>query len=337
MKMSTPATRSVATPKSSCANARPARDAASKSSTCCRAHSRSIRRSDFAKVDELAAELQSALEPPTEEQLALAADSTAAEQKPRSKPTPSRSRRHAGRQDHAAARDGPQDAAAHEAVAARPRRCGSAAEPRRSPMRAADALPAAAALRPGPPRARRRPHAADVLRAPASRPGCRSAPPHSNAPGAPARTYGCAAADRRSPRAVRDDRQRHDAISGACTAPRSASRWCPGPTGNRVVHVKGLTCFVAMLGGRPSPAVHVDRSSDVALVTPRAQEIGHLRIAQGAPGRATNRVSGGERSWSASESRTVLTRSCSTSVPDLTLISCTLGAVRCPSPGDAGS
>lgn len=58
----------------------------------------------------------------------------------------------------------------------------------------------------------------------------------------------------------------------------------PGPTGNRVVHVKGLTCFVALLGGRPSPAVHVDRSSDVALVTPRAQEIGHLRIAQGAPG-----------------------------------------------------
>jgi serine/threonine-protein kinase len=58
----------------------------------------------------------------------------------------------------------------------------------------------------------------------------------------------------------------------------------PGPTGNRVVHVKGLSCFVALLGGRPSPAVHVDRSSDVALVTPRAQEIGHLRIAQGAPG-----------------------------------------------------
>jgi eukaryotic-like serine/threonine-protein kinase len=58
----------------------------------------------------------------------------------------------------------------------------------------------------------------------------------------------------------------------------------PGPTGQRVVHVKGLSCFVAILGGRPSPAVHVDRSSDVALVTPRAQEIGHLRIAQGQPG-----------------------------------------------------
>jgi len=55
----------------------------------------------------------------------------------------------------------------------------------------------------------------------------------------------------------------------------------PGPTGGTVVHLKGLTCFVAHLGGRPSPAVHLDRSADVALVTPRAQEIAHLRVAQG--------------------------------------------------------
>jgi len=58
----------------------------------------------------------------------------------------------------------------------------------------------------------------------------------------------------------------------------------PGPTGQRLVHVKGMTCFVALLGGRPSPAVHVDRTTDIALVTPRAQEIGHLRISQGTPG-----------------------------------------------------
>jgi serine/threonine-protein kinase len=64
----------------------------------------------------------------------------------------------------------------------------------------------------------------------------------------------------------------------------------PGPTGQRVVHVKGLTCFVALLGGRPSPAVNVDRASDVALVTPRAQEIGHLRIAQAALGAAGESV-----------------------------------------------
>ena len=63
----------------------------------------------------------------------------------------------------------------------------------------------------------------------------------------------------------------------------------PGPTGQRVVHLKGLTCFVAHLGGRPSPAVTIDRSSDVALVTPRAQEIGHLRVLQGmaGPGQST--------------------------------------------------
>jgi serine/threonine-protein kinase len=56
----------------------------------------------------------------------------------------------------------------------------------------------------------------------------------------------------------------------------------PGPNG-RVVHLKGLTCFVAPLGGRPSPAVTLERSSDIALVTPRAQEIGHVRVAQGSP------------------------------------------------------
>jgi serine/threonine-protein kinase len=56
----------------------------------------------------------------------------------------------------------------------------------------------------------------------------------------------------------------------------------PGPGGQRVVHVKGLTCFIAYLGGRPSPAVSLNKSSDLALVTPRAQEIGHLRVVQGA-------------------------------------------------------
>lgn len=76
----------------------------------------------------------------------------------------------------------------------------------------------------------------------------------------------------------------------------------PGPTGQRVVHVKGLTCFVAILGGRPSPAVHVDRSTDVALVTPRAQEIGHLRIAQGTPAQGGHHFQvGGEAVAVASE------------------------------------
>ena len=57
-----------------------------------------------------------------------------------------------------------------------------------------------------------------------------------------------------------------------------------GPTGGRVIHLKGLTCFVAPLGGRPSPAVQVDQSSDIALVTPRAQDIGHIRVTTGTAG-----------------------------------------------------
>jgi serine/threonine-protein kinase len=57
-----------------------------------------------------------------------------------------------------------------------------------------------------------------------------------------------------------------------------------GPGGARVLHLKGLTCFVAHLGGRPSPAVQLDRASDIALVTPRAQEIGHIRVATGTQG-----------------------------------------------------
>jgi serine/threonine-protein kinase len=58
-----------------------------------------------------------------------------------------------------------------------------------------------------------------------------------------------------------------------------------GPTGARVLHLKGLTCFVAPLGGRPSPAVQIDQPvADIALVTPRAQEIGHIRVSSGTAG-----------------------------------------------------
>ncbi len=56
-----------------------------------------------------------------------------------------------------------------------------------------------------------------------------------------------------------------------------------GPLGNRIVHLKGLTCFVSHLGGRPSPAVVVEHPGDIALVTPRAQEVGHIRLATGSP------------------------------------------------------
>jgi serine/threonine-protein kinase len=54
-----------------------------------------------------------------------------------------------------------------------------------------------------------------------------------------------------------------------------------GPTGAPTLHLRGMSCFVAPLGGRPSPAVLLEHGSDVALVTPRAQELGHLRVANG--------------------------------------------------------
>jgi serine/threonine-protein kinase len=53
-----------------------------------------------------------------------------------------------------------------------------------------------------------------------------------------------------------------------------------GPSG-LVIHCKGMSCFVAMVGGRPSPAVQIDRPSNIALVTPRAQEVGYLRVENG--------------------------------------------------------
>ncbi|CAN5920560.1 hypothetical protein BH11MYX3_BH11MYX3_21060 [soil metagenome] len=52
------------------------------------------------------------------------------------------------------------------------------------------------------------------------------------------------------------------------------------PTG-LVIHLKGMNCFVAHLGGRPSPAVQIDHPGDIALVTPRAEEIGHIRVSTG--------------------------------------------------------
>jgi serine/threonine protein kinase len=62
------------------------------------------------------------------------------------------------------------------------------------------------------------------------------------------------------------------------------------PNGARVIHIKGLSCFVAPLGGRPSPAVQLDQPSDISLVTPRAQEIGHVRVASGSPDNAGHLV-----------------------------------------------
>jgi serine/threonine-protein kinase len=51
--------------------------------------------------------------------------------------------------------------------------------------------------------------------------------------------------------------------------------------GGRLIHCKGLSCFVAPVGGRPSPAVQLDRPGEVSLVTPRAQEVGRVRFTLG--------------------------------------------------------
>jgi eukaryotic-like serine/threonine-protein kinase len=69
----------------------------------------------------------------------------------------------------------------------------------------------------------------------------------------------------------------------AGTAGRVRVTYLSSPTHARLIHVKGMSCFVAHVGGRPSPAVTLEQPGDVALVTPRAQEIGHIRVATGVP------------------------------------------------------
>jgi serine/threonine-protein kinase len=88
------------------------------------------------------------------------------------------------------------------------------------------------------------------------------------------------------------DRHVHFAFSPAGTADLADARGnklrvtlLPGRDG-RVVHIKGLSCFVAIVGGRPSPAVQLTSAADISLVTPRAQEIGQVRVANGAAGPA---------------------------------------------------
>jgi hypothetical protein len=44
-----------------------------------------------------------------------------------------------------------------------------------------------------------------------------------------------------------------------------------------------VSCFIAPYGGRPSPAVQLTRGGDIALVSPRAQDLGHGRVASGVP------------------------------------------------------
>ncbi len=85
------------------------------------------------------------------------------------------------------------------------------------------------------------------------------------------------------------DRQVHfvQATSGVADLANSQNKiritYLSSPTGSRLIHIKGLSCFIAPVGGRPSPAVTIEKPGDIALVTPRAQEVGHVRVATGVP------------------------------------------------------
>jgi serine/threonine-protein kinase len=57
----------------------------------------------------------------------------------------------------------------------------------------------------------------------------------------------------------------------------------PEINGHRSVHLKGLSCFVARRGGRPTAAVLLDHEGDFDLVSPRSQIIGSGRLSRGAP------------------------------------------------------
>ncbi len=57
----------------------------------------------------------------------------------------------------------------------------------------------------------------------------------------------------------------------------------PSATGKRQVHVKGMTCFVAKPGGRPTVAVQVDDDAMIDLVGPGNTAVGRVRITVGTP------------------------------------------------------
>jgi serine/threonine protein kinase len=57
----------------------------------------------------------------------------------------------------------------------------------------------------------------------------------------------------------------------------------PDMEGRRPVHLKGVSCFVARRGGRPTAAVLIDRDGDFDLVSPRSQVIAGGRLARGSP------------------------------------------------------
>jgi eukaryotic-like serine/threonine-protein kinase len=72
-------------------------------------------------------------------------------------------------------------------------------------------------------------------------------------------------------------------VAGLRGAARLRITLLPPVTGRRQVHVKGMSCFVAKQGGRPSVAVQVDDDSMLDLVGPGNHPVGRLRITAGTP------------------------------------------------------
>ena len=57
----------------------------------------------------------------------------------------------------------------------------------------------------------------------------------------------------------------------------------PLPSAGFGVHVKGLNCFVARAGGRPSPGVQLQESGDVDCLLPNNTKIGTISVSFGSP------------------------------------------------------
>jgi serine/threonine-protein kinase len=235
----------------------------------------------LAKVDELANELQTAIEPLTEEQPRL----PPAPASPPPAHTPRRTMPMMPVETPAPQRPQPQMPTERPVMQRRNTPRGYAVEPM-TPTDPVDRVTPPAAM-PTVPDPGTHPHAADLTPQTYYAPvGVQAWMQVGPAPHANAQAHWLALTD--VPQQIGDRRVHFAMVTGdhvdltGNNGIKVRITFMPGPSGNRVVHVKGLSCFVAMLGGRPSGAVTVDRSSDVALVTPRAQEIGHLRIAQGA-------------------------------------------------------
>ena len=50
----------------------------------------------------------------------------------------------------------------------------------------------------------------------------------------------------------------------------------PGPAGSSTLNIKGLTCFVAKKGGRPTPATSVSQDGSLELVSTGKQVLGEI-------------------------------------------------------------